>query len=102
MEIAGGISENEKTRRSGQIFLNVKLRLIMYSLILPCPPVSFKKLDNLANVVSYPSLHYYTVFKGMLFAFTKTVEHCVSHGRRSNYIVVTYQLWKVPLRLSWL
>lgn len=47
-------------RDSGQIFLIVKLRLIMYSLILPCLQVRFRKLSNLANVESYQSLHYYT------------------------------------------
>lgn len=83
---------------SGEIFLIVKLRLIMYILILPCLQVRVKKLNNLANIESYPSLHYYTVFKGALFAFTKTMEHRVSHGRGSSYIAVTYQSWKVPLR----
>lgn len=93
------MSSVKMRRDSAQIFLNVKPRLIMYSLILPCPPVSFMKLNNLPNVVSSLSLHYYTVFKGMLPAFAKTMEHYVSHGRRSNSILVTYQSWKVPLRL---
>lgn len=84
-------------RDSGQIFLNVKLRLIMYSLTLPCSPVSLKKSNNLANVVPYTSLLYYFVFKGMLFI--NTMEHYVSHGRRRNYILVTYPSWKVPLSL---
>lgn len=54
----------------------------MYSLFLLCLQVIFKEKNNPANVESYPSLHYYTVCKGVLFAFTKTTDHRVSQGRR--------------------
>lgn len=42
----------------GQIFRNVKLRLIILSLILPWSKC-FKKYNSIASVVSQSSPHYY-------------------------------------------
>lgn len=72
------------------MFLSVKQRLIITSLTLPCPPVCFKKLNSLPNVMFCPSLYYWTILKGTTLAFAKTIKHCASQGRRSNYILVTY------------
>lgn len=60
----------------------------MSSLVLPYPSVYFKKLNSVLNVVSYS---YYILFLKVLFSFTKTTEHCISHDKRNNYILVIYQ-----------